>query len=219
MDINHIFDDLTISIWIPSIAKQAKFKPVKVYQLNQIQQFVSDQQDRLNPEFDQYFLKIIQENDTEGVSKSLTYWDYESVGHELLANIHQKLIPLGNHPSPEIIEAGNAKITCQIPLMDRHLETDQWLYTLSQSLSGDSIVELLGQRITKSLLAEFSKYIHAIEISQETLLLGDISMEQRITLIQRLPADAFETIFNRITVWQQSLRKTFPTKFGPWLFL
>jgi hypothetical protein len=220
IDIESIFKEIKIPIFIPSLQKIEYFSSINTTQLLHLQKSAHKIEDLLDPSFYNVVLDVIKQN-AGGIDLStLTVWDFEYIAWSYYNSIYFPETTLAEIviPEPVTFTYKNIKLQISIPTINRHLAVEKWLFENINDISEPEIIKLVDIHLTKSILLEISKYLSVITMEDSVINLADISLDKAVQLIQSLPANLFESIFAQIKEWQITLKTIFPRHFGPWLF-
>jgi hypothetical protein len=103
-----------------------------------------------------------------------------------------------------------AKLT--YPTIKKELDYDLFFGKSSKKASEVKTSEDVQKIISEAFLAEISKYIDSIIINQSEINLNQISFDQKVKVIEKLPSALIQKILEIISQWKASLDEVLTVK-------
>jgi hypothetical protein len=223
--------------WIPSLNKTIQLKELSAkQQMILIENFFDAIENKIT--FSKTLFDIISENCLEdsSVIDSLTIADKASLAFSIRSQLSDKLkvefqeVPkieheieintiLENfknfsHPKTEIIREseGSVTIEVQIELPKIKQENDFDLFVFKKIKIEDEF-ENFKNIIGNSFLGELAKHIKEIKINDNLFNYNDLSVDNKIKVVEKLPIFITKKIIEKINVWKSELEKLCTVKY------
>lgn len=223
-------------LWVPSLKREIAVKELTAKQQKNLLSAVLDSStNKTKSSFVKAFFEILKENcelsleelnnltfiDRHFILLGLRYYsnpkikinfseqEEESVDlTELLNSIKNY-----NHPIPETLTLikSNVEILVSITAPTLRTEVDYLSYNFNipDTLSEEETLKAL---LAEAYILETSKYITDISIANNNLNFSKLSIKQKYTLIEKLPATITQSILERVTQWKEESEKYFTVK-------
>ena len=231
-------ESFNFEVWIPSKEIYVKLKELNTKQQRFIIESVLDAS--VKNTFSKVFYKVIEENWLEDISllNQLTIIDKVSIAFAIryqLSNIIKvdfkgdsselKSIDLSPiienfknyiHPKNKKFDfekkSVKIEIETSVPLFKNELEFDSYIIKELKKEQKEDQIEEMKKVLTTAFITELAKYIKEVKINDNYFNYHNLSISEKIEIVENLPAVLVQNIFNEIFNIKSSIEAIYTVK-------
>ena len=233
-------ENFTTNAWIPSLNRSIKIKELSAKQQKSMIESVIDSTTTNKHTFSKVFSDIISSNSLEDASviSNFTVADKASLIFAFRLQLSNSIkieledenksekeidiIPIlekfskYSHPEKENITFSknsiNIEVELAIPTIKNEVDFDSFIY----NKKGTQINQLddVKQIISEAFIGETAKYIFSIIVNSVPLDYKNMTVAQKIQVIERLPAALVQNILQKVLSWKNELDSIYTVKIG-----
>jgi hypothetical protein len=217
-------DSAVYEVWIPSLDKNVKFRPLNAAQHKSIIQCAL-KASILPSQFNNVFYKIIKECvvDIEVEPNSFTILDKIFIAYHIRKNSIGPVVDytlsvknkkkqiqfqlddaISNFKTkyrefaPQTIQSTDLEIDVKVPTLEAENATDRYIIDNNIDRIDDNNEEKINNVLTESVVYTISKFIQEIRIGSNVILFYKLTTSEKIQLLNSLDKPTFDKIYNYV---------------------
>lgn len=228
-------EKFTLNVWIPSQKKEFKIKEINIKQQKSLlESFLGSLSYKST--FSKVFFEIIKENWLEDleilnqltiVDKAmLAFYNRYNLSNEFEINLEDGKLNVDlsviidklkqySHPENKKISHTNNGITVEVetcvPIFKQQAEIEDYIFN---NIQIDDEENLVKQITSNSFICDFASYIKEIKIDDDSFGYNSLTIEEKIRLVENLPAALVKQVFDEIFTIKTSLEDLCTVKDG-----
>jgi hypothetical protein len=245
-EIISLSDTFVFDVWVPSINEYVKFKEITASQQKDI---LSGSMDTsiYSKKFNNALFNILKTNSSidvsnftiidkiiiclqlkEKISNILTLPSKTENVEKISVNLTDLILKIKNnykHPEKSELIHNNIIATIYPSTILEEYEYDETIIKHNKKAEDLKNSDDIQNIISEAFIGELSKTIKNIGISDQNISLVDMTLKQRIQIVEKLPAKLIQDILNIVSVWKTNIDEiltidqNFQIKIDPLFFI
>lgn len=233
-------ESFKIDVWIPSLHKFISFKEIDAKQQKNLLSAAIDNS-IYNSDFVKTFYEIIKDNilvEDKSIVDRFTTSDKSAIAITLRSQISDDLtvkfsdeisekISLKeiinkfvtyNSPDSETLTIKNADITISatisIPTIKDELEHEENFSKNYKGVEGIKNNKDLQSIVSEAFISELTKFIEYIKINESHIDFNDLSFNQKVKIVEKLPSGIIQKILEKVSEWKKNIDSVLTVSVG-----
>jgi uncharacterized protein involved in tolerance to divalent cations len=225
-EIINISENFTFDMWIPSIKETIKFKEITASQQKEILTSSMDTS-IYSKKFNVALYNIIKTNSSVDISnftildkiaiciqakeKVSSIWNTTLKSDENvkvsvdLSKIIEKIKNNYEHPEFSEVVHDNIKAKIYPSTILEEYDYDQTILKNNKKTEDIKSTEDIQNIISEAFIGELTKTVKGLTISDQFIDLSQMTLKQRIQIVEKLPASLIQNILNIVSDWKKSI--------------